>query len=92
MSLAVGETHGNDEPRRFTNPEGVEFGLAPSPWVSPTANDVVPLRGTLVIQGRPGQQVDRATRKPTCTTTRGSLQEARLPALEVNCEAPFDNL
>ena len=30
MSLAVGETHGNDAPRRFTNPEGVEFGLAPS--------------------------------------------------------------
>ncbi len=24
------ETHGNDAPRRFTNPEGVEFGLAPS--------------------------------------------------------------
>ena len=23
------ETHGNDAPRRFTNPEGVEFGLAP---------------------------------------------------------------
>jgi hypothetical protein len=29
MSLAVGDTHGNDAPRRFTNPEGVEFGLAP---------------------------------------------------------------
>ena len=39
------------------------------PWVSPTANDVVPLRGTLVIHGRPGQ-VDRATRKPNCTTTQ----------------------
>ena len=24
------ETHGNDAPRRFTNPGGVEFGLAPS--------------------------------------------------------------
>jgi hypothetical protein len=29
MSLAVGDTHGNDAPRRFTNPEGVGFGLAP---------------------------------------------------------------
>ena len=26
MSLAVGETHGDDPPPRFTNPEGVEFG------------------------------------------------------------------
>ena len=29
MSLDVGETHANDAPRWFTNPEGVEFGLAP---------------------------------------------------------------
>jgi len=28
MSIAVGETHGNDARHRFTNPEGVEFGLA----------------------------------------------------------------
>ena len=62
MSLAVDETHGNDE--GFTNPEGVEFGWARvgregsdpfrgrevysgrCPWVSPTANHVIPLRGT----------------------------------------------
>ena len=30
MSIAVGETHGKDAPLRFTNPEGVKFGLAPS--------------------------------------------------------------
>ena len=30
MSLAVREAHGNDESQRFTNPEGVKFGLAPS--------------------------------------------------------------
>ena len=82
MSLAVGETHGNDVPQRIANPEGVEFGLAPVagfdpfgvdgnllgglyPWVSPTANDIVPLRGTWTIasrlsflgyQGEPGRR------------------------------------
>src|SRR5208282_3826016 len=46
------ETHGNDAPRRFTNPEGVEFGLAPSwyRWGSTPAGSIGnSVRGSLSV-------------------------------------------
>ncbi len=63
MSLAVGETHGNDAPDKISTPHGLNLvcrrnkgcdpsgvrnprGWRPHPWVSPTANDSFPLRGT----------------------------------------------
>ena len=64
MSLAVGETHGNDAPEELPARKGLNVvgrrvgreGVRPlrgrqafcdrDPWVSPTANDIVPLRGT----------------------------------------------
>jgi hypothetical protein len=33
-----------------------------------------------------------ASKTSPVNSQRGSLQDARLPVLEVNCEAPFDNL
>jgi hypothetical protein len=68
-SLAVGETHGRDPPCEF-DPYKVGYFLALDPQVSPTANEIVPLRGISVV----GQfDVEAALRRHLARSTRRYL-------------------